>query len=265
MLASHEFGHYLAARHHGVSVTLPYFIPFPSFPELFLSFGTLGAVIRIKSSIKSSRVLFDIGAAGPLAGFVVSMTFLVIGFVTLPPIEYLYSIHPEYAHMDEVPLGGLVFGNNLIYSLLQSQLVPAGTFVPPMNEIYHYPFLCVGWFGLFVTAMNLIPVGQLDGGHITTAMFGTHARLIGRMALGFLVILGVAGFAPFFDVNLGFGWVGWLLWAALLVTFIRAFRLQRAPVESGQPLARGRMLLGWLCITIFVGSFSMTPFTWAIP
>ena len=255
MLASHEFGHYFAARHHGVKVTLPYFIPFPSY------FGTLGAVIKIRSSIPSRRIMFDIGAAGPIAGFVFSLLILITGFLTLPPKEYLYAIHPEYAQLAAIPTGGLTFGATLLYSAASFIFASPGAFVPPMNEIYHYPFLCVGWFGLFVTAMNLIPIGQLDGGHISYSMFGRYYHPIAQIALALLVVLGTAGLLPIVGIDPGFGWTGWLFWALVLVSFMRIFKLNRPPIEDEEPLDPARMLVGWICVGIFITSFSLTPFS----
>jgi membrane-associated protease RseP (regulator of RpoE activity) len=263
MLGTHEFGHYFAARRHGVDVTLPYFLPFPSIAELSLlnPFGTLGAVIRLRSGLHSRRVLFDIGSAGPLAGFAVSLIILVIGFTTLPPREYLYTIHPEYAQLASIPTGGWTFGSTLIYEGVAAVFAPAGAFVPPMNEIYHYPFLCVGWFGLLVTAINLIPVGQLDGGHIIYAMFGTGYHRIAQTALIVLSVLGLSGFLPLLGVPFPYGYPGWLFWAFLLIFFSRVLKLNRPPLIDETPLDSRRTALGWLCILIFIGSFSLVPFS----
>ena len=260
MLASHEFGHYWAARYHKVDTTLPFFLPFPSFLGLF-PFGTLGAVIRIRSRIPSRRVIFDIAAAGPIAGFIVSVGILIFGFLSLPPMEYLYTIHPEYQNMASIPTGGLTFGPTLLYSLLGSVFAPVDSFVPPMNEIYHYPYLCVGWFGLFVTAMNLIPVGQLDGGHLSYAMFGDNYHKIAQASLIALVVLGTAGFLPLIGVPVEFGWTGWLFWALILVFFMRSTRLRRPQLEDETVLDSRRMTVGWGCFMIFALSFSLTPIT----
>ena len=258
MLTAHEFGHYAAARRNGVRATLPFFLPFPSFLGL-VPFGTLGAVIRLQTPVTSRRVLFDIGAAGPIAGFVVSQALLVYGFLTLPPVSYLYGIHPEYAQLTSIPEGGIRFGSTLLYAFLEQTLPPAGTFVPPMNEIYHYPFLCVGWFGMFVTAMNLIPIGQLDGGHISYAMFGDRYHRIAQVALVFLVASGLAGFLPELGVPFPYGWPGWLFWALMLIVFMRRMGLNRPPVDDPTPLDGTRTAIGWLCWAIFLASFSPVP------
>ncbi len=260
MLASHEFGHYFAARYHRVKVTLPFFLPFPSFFGLF-PFGTLGAVIRIRSAIPSRKTLFDIGVAGPLAGFVVSLTILILGFVFLPPREYLYNIHPEYTQLKTIPEGGIAFGSTLLYSIVSMLFAPSDAFLPPMNEMYHYPFLCVGWFGMFVTAMNLLPIGQLDGGHISYAMFGRTHHTIAQVSLIILIIMGLAGFLPALDIPFHHGWTGWLFWALVLIMFMRRSGFQRPMIEDDTGLDRTRMIIGWICFLIFVGSFSITPFT----
>lgn len=258
-LTSHELGHYFAARYYGVDATLPYFIPLPSFLGI-APFGTLGAVIRIRSTVSSRRALFDIGAAGPLCGFAVSVITLIIGLRTLPPIEYLYGIHPEYSQLTKFPQGGLTFGSSLLLALLKEIIPPNGAFVPPMNEIYHYPYICVGWFGLFVTALNLLPVGQLDGGHIARAVFQRHHNSIGQVTLVFLVILGTLGILPIIGLSVTIGWIGWLIWGIILAISLRT-RRQGLPVhEEDEHIGNLRSITGWTCVMIFVTTFSPTPF-----
>lgn len=251
VLGSHEFGHYFAARYHKVQSTLPFFIPAP--PN-YLPFGTMGAVIRTRSPVPTRKAMFDIGVAGPIAGFVATVLILVLGLTNLPPHEYLYSIHPEYAVGMKPPGSPLTFGNTLLYMVMSRNL--ASGFLPPMDEIYHYPFLCVGWFGLLVTAMNLIPVGQLDGGHITYGMFGNRHRVIARFAFALLLAFGLAGVLPFLNVDLAIGWSGWLVWAMILFFIIR---LDHPPIGDPEPLSPNRMIVGWVALLIFVLSFSLTP------
>ncbi len=197
-LTVHEFGHYFAARRHGVSASLPYYIPLPYF-----GVGTLGAVIRIREPVPTLRKLFDIGAAGPLAGFVVALAILLAAFATLPPASYIFDVGPGHEaiqqyvqqfgrYPDRMSGTGdgaitLVVGDTLLYKFLKQFFVDA----PPNWEMYHYPMLFAGWLGLFFTALNLLPIGQLDGGHITYALFGRvwHARL----ARGFLLLLLLSG------------------------------------------------------------------------
>jgi membrane-associated protease RseP (regulator of RpoE activity) len=261
IIASHEFGHYFAARYHGVRTTLPFFIPFPPIP-FFLNFGTFGAVIRIRSTVPDKRALFDIGIAGPIAGFIATIIVLIYGFITLPDIEYLYSIHPEYRALTELPSGDLTFGNTLLFYLSKKIFLTFNrdAFIPPMNEIYHYPYLCAGWFGLLVTAMNLIPVGQLDGGHIIYAMFGDKHKHIARGFFYSLVIFGSFGligiFLPKFE---NIGWAGWLFWAGILYYIIK---IEHPPIGTFGTLDRKRKLLGWIAIIIFLLSISPVPISY---
>ncbi len=264
VLSSHEFGHYLAARYHGIDVTLPYFIPFPSVPG-FINFGTMGAVIRTKSFVPSNRVMFDIGVYGPIAGFIASLLVLVYGFTHLPDIDYLLSIHPNYlSNAYGTGVISIEFGDTLLFAILRALLTDSTQFVPPMSEVYHYPFLCVGWFGLFITAMNMIPVGQLDGGHIFFSMFGsdTHEK-IARLALATLVVLGTIGIADiYWDWGLRIGWIGWLIWAAILRYVIK---LKHPPVGMFVDLGATRKVLGYLSILILILSFSPSPFIVDVP
>ena len=257
ILASHEFGHYFAAKHHKVKATLPFFIPFPPLPG-FLNFGTLGAVIRTRSPVPTKQVMFDIGIAGPIAGFVATLIVLIYGFLTLPGIEYLYDIHPEYRELAQLPEGDLTFGTTILYWLMSQALTdPSVSFVPSMNEMYHYPFLCVGWFGLFVTAMNLIPVGQLDGGHIAYAMFGIQHQIIARTSFATLLVIGLAGFLPLAGVYTPIGWTGWLFWAIILFFVIK---VDHPPIDDPTELDPNRMLIGWLSFAMLILCFSTSPF-----
>lgn len=267
MLSAHEFGHYFAARFHGVQTSLPYYIPFPNLAFLagLNPFGTLGAVIRLRSAIPSRSVLFDIGAAGPIAGFVVSVIVLATGFINLPPIDYLYSVHPEYVGRGDIPMGGWVFGESLLYSLFAAVFAPPEAFIPPMNEMYHYPFLCVGWFGMLVTAINLIPVGQLDGGHITYAMFAKHHRSVGNISLIVLGGMGILGLLPLVGIDFPYGYPGWLFWAFILYFFIRRSRGSHPLTLDDSPIDGGRMMVGWACLLMFLCCFSPVPIVLQIP
>jgi membrane-associated protease RseP (regulator of RpoE activity) len=258
MLSAHEFGHYFAARFHGVKTTLPFFIPFPHF-FLLNQFGTMGAVIRVRSAIPSRKALFDIGASGPIAGFIVTAIILALGFYTLPPKEYLYTIHPEYALLPSIPEMGLRFGDTIIYTLFAKVFAPANSFIPPMNEMYHYPFLCVGWFGMLITAMNLIPIGQLDGGHISYSLFGNLYHKIAQAFLILLVLLGLSSLLPEIGINFQYGWFGWFFWAMILILMIRMTGMHRPAIDDETPLDGTRKILGWCCIAIFIGCFSLVP------
>jgi membrane-associated protease RseP (regulator of RpoE activity) len=278
-LASHEFGHYFAAKYHRVDATLPYFIPVP-----FMLFGTAGAVIRTRTAIMTRKALFDIGVAGPIAGFVVCLGFLVIGFANLPSIEFLYKIHPEYRIFGgALPEYGLRFGDTILYSVIGKYFANPDGFVPPMNEMYHYPFLCVGWFGLFVTSLNLLPIGQLDGGHIAHAMFGEKQATIGRVAWWGITFLALGSVLSYVHSKIMFdspdslymffqslllpslnalrnalpgyyqAWGGWVFWAIILRLFIR---IEHPPIDDPEPLGMRRMLVGWFAVAILIVSFS---------
>jgi membrane-associated protease RseP (regulator of RpoE activity) len=277
VLAAHELGHYFAARYHRVPVTLPYFIPFPPIP-FFINFGTLGAVIRTRGLVPSRKVMFDIGIAGPIAGFIASVGVLVYGFLTLPGPEFILSIHPNYdfqLNTDPTAEGlPLELGAPLLYRVIEFLLTDSSQFVPPMSEIYHYPYLVVGWFGLFVTAMNLIPLGQFDGGHIAYTMFGEGHRRIARWSFAGLMILGlpsiidslirvIASFlsnapVPQIIPFAQYSWGGWFLWAMVSYYIVK---LYHPSVPDETPLDDARMNIGWTSFMMFILSFSFIPFT----
>ncbi len=236
-LGTHEFGHYFAALHHNVKVTLPYFIPIP------LGIGTMGAVIKIEERIQETKKLFDIGIAGPIAGFVVSLIVLLYGFSTLPEPSFIenFAGHEEViSHVQETgqypetppeiedaPEGTtIMLGNTLLFSFLASFFEN----VPPMYEMYHFPFLFAGWLGLFFTALNLMPIGQLDGGHILYSLIGyKNHRKVARICFGFIATLGGIEAIPFLFLNIngwlpGYGFLSVMLWAlVLLFLFRKAF------------------------------------------
>ncbi|GMU84985.1 MAG: peptidase M50 [Ignavibacteriales bacterium] len=259
VLGVHEFGHYFAAIHHKVKTSLPYFIPFLSFEGIFLSFGTMGAVIRTRSVIYTRTALFDIGVYGPIAGFVACLAVYIYGFITLPGPEYLLAIHPDFLSPEYGKNAlSLVFGDNLITIMLRAVFDRPGVFIPPMSEIYHYPYLCVGWFGMFVTSMNLIPVGQLDGGHIVYGMFGLrNHKKIASVAMIALIVMGILGAVrQFLLPELTIGWAGWLVWAGILYF---AIKVNHPPVPDEAPLDKNRMVLGYLSILIFILTFTPSP------
>ncbi len=247
-LTFHEFGHYFAAVYHKVKVSLPYYIPIP------VGIGTLGAVIRIKEQIHNTKKLFDIGAAGPLAGFVVSLIILFIGFSTLPDITFLnefgdhnyvvesYQTTGEFPDEPRVEDGQMVlfFGGTTLYNFLSSLFENA----PPLWEIQHYPFLLAGWFGLFFTALNLMPVGQLDGGHILYSLIGyKRHKIVARLFFAFITILAGIEAVPYLhDYLLGkgfdnsFGMVTWLIWIGILFLIMqKAFHRDQYWVASLLP------------------------------
>ena len=219
ILGTHEFGHYFTARYHGASVSLPYFIPAPP-PFLF---GTLGAIIRMGSAVRDRNALFDIAVAGPLAGLLVAVPALMLGL--------------GWSVVATVPSGGhIVFGDSLLMRLfvyLTFGRIPAGM------DVFVHPVALAGWVGLFVTALNLFPVGQLDGGRIAYALFGRRHRLVGYLTVGGLVGLGLVTWSP-----------NWFVWAALVFFFV-GFR-HSAPLDDVTPLTPSRRLLGYVCLVLLI-------------
>lgn len=229
ILVGHELGHYLTCRRYGIRATLPYFLPGPPF------IGTFGAFIRIKSPILFKRQLFDVGANGPLVGFALALPALVAGLA-------LSRVAP-FAPSEST----IVFGEPLLFRLL------AGLFFGPVPEghaIVLHPVGFAGWVGLLVTAINLVPLGQLDGGHIAYAVLGRRARLVSRAMVAVLAVMGV-----FFHLT-------WLLVAGLILffEFKSKSRLNHPPVlDEDAPLGPKRLLLGALVAVIFVLSFIPDP------
>lgn len=179
ILTVHEFGHYFTAKANRVRVTLPYYIPL--WLGIGQSIGTLGAFIRIQDYINSRKKYFDIGIAGPLAGFALALVVLWYGFTHLPPPEFIFTIHPEYQKWglaygqfayENLPDGGAVgLGDNLLFSFFKTYVADPER-LPHPYEMIHYPYLMAGYLALFFTSLNLIPIGQLDGGHILYALIG---------------------------------------------------------------------------------------------
>ena len=228
ILGTHEFGHYFSARYHRASVSLPYFIPAPPpFP-----FGTLGAIIRMWSPPRDRNALFDIAVAGPLAGLVVAVPAILIGL--------------EWSRVVPVPPGGyLVFGESLFLRLLVHLRFGA---LPEGAMLYTHPVADAAWTGLLVTALNLFPVGQLDGGRIAYALFGKRHRLVGMATFTALLAM----FAVTWSLN-------WLVWAALLFFFV-GFR-HSPPLDDVTPLSPGRRALGVASLVMLVLLIPPVPLT----
>jgi membrane-associated protease RseP (regulator of RpoE activity) len=226
ILLVHEMGHYVIARIHGVRSTLPYFLPAPPFPFLI---GTFGAFIRMKSPPRDRRALFDVGAAGPWAGLAVAIPAVVLGL----HLSEVHPIPPKFT--------GLYFGDSLLFMLLSRLVVGP---VPYGFDVILHPVAMAGWFGLFVTLLNLLPVGQLDGGHVVYAMFGRGHRGVAR---AFLLLIVAFGFL---------GWQGWFLWAALLMFS----GVDHPPtLDRDTPLDPRRRFAGWLTLAVFVVTFIPVP------
>lgn len=252
ILTAHEFGHYFTARKHRAKVTLPYFIPFPISP-----FGTMGAFINLQEPPKNKRVLLDIGIAGPLAGLIVAVPVLLYGL--------------SLSHVQQLPqhIAGSYFfeGNSLLY--LGLKYIVHGQWLPqPANiqgldllvywlrffftgaplphggyDVVIHPVAWAGWAGLLVTALNLLPAGQLDGGHLVYGLFGDKARKIWPYLLIILVIL-------------GFVWSGWWLWAVLILVFGRA---KAQPLDQITELDPRRKILASFGLIIFILVFIPIP------
>lgn len=252
ILLVHEFGHYLAARFHKTDVSLPYFLPFPLSP-----FGTMGAFIQLKEPPKNKRVLLDIGAAGPLAGLIVTIPILLFGLYT-SPVNQL----PQ-----DFPPGQGFEGNSLLYLglkyLAHGELLPQpasyGTTGPILYWIRYFftgaplpnggidvtlnAVAWAGWAGLLVTALNLMPAGQLDGGHHIYVLFGKKAQKLLPFILGALVLLGLV-------------WPGWWLWVALIAFLGRRYA---EPLDQITPLDSGRKAIAILGLILFVLLFTPVP------
>jgi membrane-associated protease RseP (regulator of RpoE activity) len=223
ILGAHEFGHYFISRKHHIDVTLPYFIPAPSLV------GTFGAFIKMKSPIMDRRILLDVGAAGPLAGLCVTVPVLLVG-LSLSEVKY------------ETVETGFSLGSSMLFYIMNWAI--HGSLPDNANIILH-PIGFSGWIGLLVTSLNLLPVGQLDGGHVAYAVIGHKQGLVAKAVLVVLVILGATG------------WVGWLVWAGILFFM----GINHPPViYDWIPLDAKRKVIGWLTITVFVMTFTPVPF-----
>lgn len=254
ILLAHEFGHYLAARYHRSAVTLPYFIPFP-----FSPFGTMGAFIQLKEPPKNKRILLDIGIAGPLAGLVIAIPLCFLGL-------YLSEVDTLPLFLSQGQAISLE-GNSLLYLLMKfivfGQWLPAPIDLGGMNPLLYWlryfftgqpvpygsldvllhPVAWAGWAGLLITALNLIPAGQLDGGHIIYSLFGRKSRIILPFVLVALIILGTV-------------WSGWWLWAFIIFLMGRA---HAEPLDQITPLDSRRKALAIFGLVVFVLVFTPIP------
>jgi len=223
ILLAHEFGHYLASRKNGVKATLPYFIPAPHL------FGTFGAFIKMKSPVTGRRALLEIGATGPIAGFAVAIPVVVVGLS-------MSEVRPATGERD------IFFGSSLLFSLLARATLGVSA---ADHDIVLHPVALAGWIGFFVTAINLLPAGQLDGGHILYALFMRHYTRVNKVLFVILCALGV------------FLWQGWLVWVFLI--FI--FGLRHPPVlDEETSLGWKHKALGVAAIVTLVLTFSPVPF-----
>jgi len=253
ILASHEMGHYLFGRRYGADITPPYFIPAP--PEIS-PIGTFGAFIKIRSGISTKKALFDIGVAGPIAGIVVALPVLFMGLELSKVVDisnynngtgFLLGSSPLFSFFSHI-----VFGN-----------------LPEGKDIVLHPLAFAGWVGLFVTALNLIPSGQLDGGHVIYSVFNYRIhRLTSIIAIITLTLIGL-GTKPilqeltYMNINIGLpeilifnGWPGWLIWAILLTIM----GPKHPPtLHEENDIGLKRKIIALLTMLIFIGCFSPVP------
>ncbi len=261
-LTTHEFGHYFAARRHSVRTSLPYYIPSP-----MIGIGTMGAVISIRERVPSTRKMFDIGVAGPIAGFAVALPLLCYAMAAVPGPEYMFGVGGHEPLLEYIRVNGafpatpledgggtrLTVGTTPLYSAL-ARLIPD---VPPMYEMYHYPLLFAAWLALFFTALNLMPVGQLDGGHIMYALVGP--RWHGHISRGFVILLltsmaiGAAHDGPALMSALlpvGMGASSWLRELVTWLTLALLLRLFLRRIFSGDP----RLVIPVACAILAVAA-----------
>lgn len=226
ILLAHEMGHYLMCRKYGINATLPYFIPMPLPP-----FGTMGAFIKMKSPIPDKRALFDVGVAGPIAGFIVTIPILIIGLE-----------NSAFIPKPETQAAGFYLGESFLFSKLAELIL--GPEPEGFDTLLH-PMAYAGWAGLFVTALNLLPIGQLDGGHVLYSLFGRRSQDIYKLTIaGFMIVCAV-------------WYPGWLL----LILLLLYFRLKHPPTMNDHiELDPGRKLIAYATLIIFIISFIPVPF-----
>jgi membrane-associated protease RseP (regulator of RpoE activity) len=223
ILGVHELGHFFMARRHAIDVTPPYFIPVP------FGLGTFGAFIQMRSPPANRKALFDVAVAGPLAGLVIAVPALLLGL-------QFSKITPGDGMLSHGFLRGATVGSSILFTLLTK--LSFGDAAQYGALVHLSPLAFAGWLGLFVTALNLLPVGQLDGGHITRAMFGSRVgQMISSVAMWSLLLLAL------------FVWPGLMLW--VLIIFLIAGR-GSPPLNDVTPLDTGRMVLGYIAILILI-------------
>lgn len=227
ILLAHEFGHYFACRAHGIRCTLPWVLPAPTLS------GTVGAVIQIRGQIPNRRALMDVGAYGPIAGYLASLLVLIRGFQL-----------SQYAPVSSLGSHLFGFGEPLTLPLLHSLLALIAPATPAFEIANRHPILIAGWIGLFITALNLLPAGQLDGGHILYAISPRFHRSVTRILPFVLLLAGIVY------------WLGWIVWGVILL--VPAMRHPRVSVQ--EPLRRHHYLLFTITLGILLLTFAAQPF-----
>lgn len=225
ILLTHEMGHFLTAKRYGISATLPYFIPIPLPP-----FGTMGAVIKMGGRIPNRKALFDIGAAGPIAGLVMIIPSIVIG-LKMSQIVTVSSLGENT----------ITLGDSLLFNLLSRVVLGH---IPQGQDVLLHPLAYAGWVGLLVTALNLLPIGQLDGGHVIYSLFKNRSKLFSLFFYSVLLIVCL------------FFYVGWFL----ILILLAIFRKHPPTMNDYVPLDRKRKILGIIVLVVFVLSFTPVPF-----
>jgi hypothetical protein len=256
ILGTHEMGHYLMSRYHKIHTTLPFFIPLP-LPPL----GTMGAVIAMREPAPNRRVQFDIGIAGPLSGLIVAIPVMVIGLM----LSRVESTSEFLSTIPEVLRGNLSIiheGQSLLYLglkyLIFGRVLPSGDM-----DVWIHPVAFAAWAGFLVTSLNLLPIGQLDGGHITYGLFGEKVQRLRMPVVIVLGILAVAGtLSDMGIVNLGFGWSSWWLW---LVMIFVLFRNHATVLDDITELDQKRKVLGIIMLIVFLLIFMPTPLAIDMP
>jgi len=223
ILMTHELSHYFTSRRHNVSASLPYFIPAPSI------IGTFGAIIKMKPPIPDRRSLIDIGASGPIGGFIIAVIATIIGL-------NWSEIKPS-GEIQE----GIVFGSSILFSLISKIVLNVD---PETVDVILHPVAFAGWIGLLVTSLNLLPIGQLDGGHIIYALFGEKHGLIAKITIPILIVMGIVF------------WRGWIIWAVLMI--IIGYRHPPVVYPDIQ-LDKKRIYIGWASLVIFILTFTPMP------
>ena len=223
ILGVHELGHYFTAKRHGIRVTPPYFIPVP------FALGTFGAFIQLRSPVENRRALFDVAVAGPLAGLVVAIPALLIGL-------RLSQVVPAGTPTEQHMMGGTSVGSSILFAALAK--LSLGDALQYGHTLRLHPLAFAGWLGLFVTALNLLPIGQLDGGHIARTVFGNRVgRMISIVAMWTLILLAL------------FVWPGLFMWA-IIIFFIAGRSMP--PLNDVTPVTRGRRWLGYATFLILL-------------
>jgi membrane-associated protease RseP (regulator of RpoE activity) len=226
ILLGHEMGHYFMSQRYGIPATLPFFLPLPYISP----FGTLGAVIRMKGVVASRKALFDTGVAGPLISFFLSIPAIAIG------LKYSHAIPLSHSPTD------FIFADPLLFSFIQKLVMGP---VPDNFIVMIHPIGFAGWVGLFVTALNLLPVGQLDGGHIAYALFGKKSRIVFVTAIAV-----VAFFFLFYS----------MAWFLILILMVLFGLRHPEPIENSTPLDWKRKLIGVITFIALILSFTPAPF-----